>query len=84
MVDFTCEPRELTAMLVPIATPAAIRPYSMEVFPKSLLANPWKTRTGSSAVRLKARQLPSSNRTRLLGTGVPPSDNFATLWQVPF
>jgi hypothetical protein len=42
MVDFTCEPKELTAMVIPIAIPAAIKPYSIDVFPESLSANSGK------------------------------------------
>jgi hypothetical protein len=37
MVDFTREPRELTAMLIPIAILAAINRYSTAVLPASFL-----------------------------------------------
>jgi hypothetical protein len=38
MVDFTCEPKELAAIVIPIAIPAAIKPYSMAVLPEAFLA----------------------------------------------
>jgi hypothetical protein len=49
MVDFKCEPREVTAMVIPIAIPAAIKPYSTDVFPASLLPNSRKSCMWASA-----------------------------------
>jgi hypothetical protein len=58
IVDFTCEPRELTAMVIPIAIPAAIKLYSMDVLPAPLLLNPFENLpTPLSARRLASRAL---------------------------
>ena len=38
-VDFKCVPREVTAIVIPTAIPAAIKPYSKDVPPESSLPN---------------------------------------------
>jgi hypothetical protein len=58
MVDFTCEPNELTAMVIPIAIPAAIKPYSMAVLPESFLARTRKSRRRPWAGQLSGAHLP--------------------------
>jgi hypothetical protein len=56
IVDFTCEPRELTAMLIPIAIPAAIKPYSIDVFPEPLLLNPFESFPTTISARRTGRR----------------------------
>jgi hypothetical protein len=58
IVDFTCEPRELTAMVIPIAIPAAIKLYSIDVLPAPLLLNSFESLpTTISARRPTSRAL---------------------------
>jgi hypothetical protein len=76
MVDFNCEPREVTAIVIPIAIPAAIKPYSMAVLPESFSAKKTKSSMPPFA-GWNARQA------RLLRMAYLSGDNFATFWQVP-
>jgi hypothetical protein len=56
IVDFTCEPRELTAMVIPIAIPAAIKPYSIDVLPAPLSPNLFESFPTTISARRPARR----------------------------